>query len=39
MIADYYFIRKQTLEVSDLYNSKGIYGFNNAAIIALISGI
>ena len=43
MIADYYFIRKQTLEVDDLYNSKGIYsfknGFNNAAIIALILGI
>ena len=43
MIADYYFIRKQTLEVDDLYNSKGIYsfktGFNSAAIIALILGI
>lgn len=43
MIADYYFIRKQTLAVDDLYNSKGIYsfktGFNNAAIIALILGI
>jgi adenosylmethionine-8-amino-7-oxononanoate aminotransferase len=39
MIADYYFIRKQTLEVSDLYSSKGIYSFNNTAIIALISGI
>jgi NCS1 family nucleobase:cation symporter-1 len=43
MIADYYFIRKQTLELNDLYSSKGIYsfkkGFNNAAIIALILGI
>jgi len=43
MIADYYFIRKQTLVVDDLYNSKGMYsfktGFNNAAIIALVLGI
>ena len=43
MIADYYFIRKQTLELDDLYNNKGIYsyknGFNNAAIIALVLGI
>ncbi|MDI9363711.1 MAG: NCS1 family nucleobase:cation symporter-1 [Flavobacterium sp.] len=43
MIADYYFIRKQTLALNDLYNSKGIYsfknGFNYAAIIALILGI
>ncbi len=43
MIADYYFIRKQTLKVDDLYNNKGIYGFkngfNNAAIIALFLGI
>ncbi len=43
MIADYYFIRKQTLAVDDLYNSNGIYsfktGFNSAAIIALVLGI
>jgi NCS1 family nucleobase:cation symporter-1 len=43
MIVDYYFIRKQTLVVNDLYNSKGIYGFtkgfNFSAIIALLIGI
>ena len=43
MIIDYYFIRKQTLEVEDLYNTKGIYsfsnGFNFKAIIALLIGI
>jgi NCS1 family nucleobase:cation symporter-1 len=43
MIVDYYFIRKQTLIVDDLYNSKGIYsfssGFNTKAICALLLGI
>ncbi len=43
MIVDYYFIRKQTLVVDDLYNSKGIYsfsnGFNSKAILALLLGI
>ncbi len=43
MIVDYYFIRKQTLEVEDLYNTKGMYafsnGFNYKAIIALLIGI
>lgn len=43
MIVDYYFIRKQTLIVNDLYNTKGIYsflnGFNFCAIIALLIGI
>ena len=43
MIVDYYFIRKQTLVVDDLYNIKGIYsfksGFNFCAIIALLIGI
>ncbi|WP_293892229.1 NCS1 family nucleobase:cation symporter-1 [Flavobacterium sp.] len=43
MIVDYYFIRKQTLVVDDLYNTKGIYsflnGFNFCAISALILGI
>jgi NCS1 family nucleobase:cation symporter-1 len=43
MIVDYYFIRKQTLVVDDLYNTKGIYafskGFNSKAIIALLIGI
>ncbi len=43
MIADYYFIRKQTLVLDDLYNKKGIYsfskGFNTKAIWALLLGI
>ncbi|UPT71924.1 MAG: NCS1 family nucleobase:cation symporter-1 [Flavobacterium sp. JAD_PAG50586_2] len=43
MIVDYYFIRKQTLEIEDLYNNKGMYtfsnGFNYKAIIALLIGI
>lgn len=43
MIVDYYFVRKQTLAVDDLYNTNGIYsfskGFNINAIIALLIGI
>jgi NCS1 family nucleobase:cation symporter-1 len=43
MIADYYFIRKQKLEVDDLYKEKGKYsfanGFNKYAVIALVLGI
>lgn len=43
MIVDYYFIRKQTLIVDDLYDTKGIYsfsnGFNTKAIWALLLGI
>ena len=43
MIADYYFIRKQELELNDLYQTKGRYtysnGFNRHAIIALLLGI
>lgn len=43
MIVDYYFIRKQTLVVDDLYNSNGIYrfskGFNVKAVWALLIGI
>ena len=43
MIADYYFIRKQELVLTDLYNPTGIYSFNKGvnwgAIIALFSGI
>lgn len=43
MIADYYFIRKQQLNTSELYKVKGIYtfsnGFNHAAVWALILGI
>jgi len=43
MIADYYFIRKQELDLNDLYQVKGRYtfsnGFNRNAIIALLLGI
>lgn len=43
MIVDYYFIRKQQLELEDLYSEHGIYrfsnGFNHTAIIALLFGI
>jgi len=43
MIADYYFIRKQTLNTGELYNASGQYsfrnGFNTCAIIALLLGI
>ncbi len=43
MIVDYYFLRKQQLDVEELYNSSGIYsyknGFNPVAIIALLLGI
>jgi NCS1 family nucleobase:cation symporter-1 len=43
MIADYYFIRRQKLNVKALYESTGIYtfnkGFNSLAIIALLLGI
>jgi nucleobase:cation symporter-1, NCS1 family len=43
MIVDYYFIRKQTLEVDELYKTDGIYsfikGFNFCAVIALLIGI
>jgi NCS1 family nucleobase:cation symporter-1 len=43
MIADYYFVRKQQLDVDELYKEKGKYsftnGFNSKAIIALLAGI
>ena len=43
LIADYYFIRKQILNVDDLYSHSGQYnfsnGFNRFAIIALLLGI
>lgn len=43
MIADYYFIRRQQLNVDDLYKHNGLYsfrnGFNRKAIIALLCGI
>lgn len=43
MIADYFFIRKQKLNVDQLYETAGEYsysnGFNNNAVIALITGI
>lgn len=43
MIVDYYIIRKQQLNVTELYSVNGQYrfrkGFNNKAIIALLLGI
>ncbi len=43
MIADYYFVRRQSLDVDQLYDPNGIYkfkkGFNRNAIIALLLGI
>jgi NCS1 family nucleobase:cation symporter-1 len=43
LIVDYYFIRRQTLLLNDLYDSKGIYsfgnGFNKMSIAALLIGI
>ena len=43
MIADYYFIRRQQLDVPDLYKHNGRYcfknGYNVSAIIALLLGI
>ena len=43
MIADYYFVRKQQLNVEALYQHQGLYtfykGFNYRAIIALVLGI
>jgi nucleobase:cation symporter-1, NCS1 family len=43
MIADYYFIRKQRLQLNELYQYTGQYnfgkGFNAAAITALLAGI
>jgi nucleobase:cation symporter-1, NCS1 family len=43
MIVDYYFIRKQRLELEELYKTQGIYrffnGFNITAIVSLLVGI
>ena len=43
MIVDYYFIRRQQLQVNELYQVKGVYtyqkGFNQIALIALLLGI
>jgi cytosine/uracil/thiamine/allantoin permease len=44
LIADYYFIRKKTLALAELYKEEGAYaygktGFNQAAMIALFLGI
>ena len=43
MIADYYFIKKQLLNVDDLYKTNGKYsftnGFNKYAVMALLIGI
>ncbi len=43
MIADYYFLKKQTLAVNELYEIAGAYtfckGFNIKALVALVLGI
>ena len=43
MIVDYFFIRRQQLQVNDLYQLQGTYtyqkGFNQVALIALLLGI
>jgi NCS1 family nucleobase:cation symporter-1 len=43
MIVDYFFIRRQQLQVDDLYRAHGNYtykyGWNKAALLALIAGI
>ncbi len=43
LIADYYFIRRQVLQVNELYSHRGRYsfrnGFNVNAIVALLLGI
>jgi NCS1 family nucleobase:cation symporter-1 len=43
MIADYFFVRKQTLNLDDLYKEHGEYtytsGFNKCAVLALLIGI
>ncbi|HRG91940.1 MAG TPA: cytosine permease, partial [Chitinophagaceae bacterium] len=43
MIADYYFIRKQQLQVDELYSFKGRYQYSNGvnmnAVLALLIGI
>ncbi|MBS1564085.1 MAG: NCS1 family nucleobase:cation symporter-1 [Bacteroidetes bacterium] len=43
MIVDYYFVRRQQLDVTDLYKIKGQYsyskGFNRGAVLALLLGI
>jgi NCS1 family nucleobase:cation symporter-1 len=43
MIADYFFLRKQRLLISEIYKEQGIYtfnkGYNRFAVIALIAGI
>lgn len=43
MISDYYFIRRQQLQLNELYSHQGQYGFrngfNSAAIVALLAGV
>jgi NCS1 family nucleobase:cation symporter-1 len=43
MIADYFLVRKRTLEVDDLYRRGGIYeyrnGVNPCALVSLVLGI
>ena len=43
MIVDYYFVRKQQLQLDELYKVKGVYGYtsgyNRNAVLALLIGI
>ncbi len=44
MIADYFFIRKKTMQLAELYKEEGVYsynktGFNRAAMIALFVSV
>lgn len=44
LIADYYLVRKKTMELAELYKENGIYsyngtGFNKAALISLLVGV
>jgi cytosine/uracil/thiamine/allantoin permease len=44
LIADYYFVRKKSIQLAELYKKDGVYsynnsGFNSAAIIALLVGV
>jgi cytosine/uracil/thiamine/allantoin permease len=43
LLADYFWVRKQNLQLDELYKTNGIYafrsGFNPAAILSLVAGI
>jgi cytosine/uracil/thiamine/allantoin permease len=43
MLADYYLVRKKTLQIAELYKRDGAYsytkGFNISAMVALVIGV